>query len=205
MISLDPAKRPSFETVLHNARGTIFPESFYSFLHSYIASNNELPSSSPFSGPPSSTPASVPLTPTVSTTSNTTIKASGAATPVPAPSGPGTANGNGGPLPSDADHRIERLWEDYESVEPYVVQEREEGDEDSGAGEYSGSARPYQVTPTYFPSSLCLKLNGGCRTFFRRNCPFQIASRNYLVILRHEGEPRRKVNTFFKISMYISG
>lgn len=145
MISLDPANRPSFETLLHNARGTIFPESFYSFLHSYVASMNELPSSSPFSGPASSTPASVPLTPTVSTASNATLKAGGTSTPVPAPPGPGIANGSGGPLPSDADHRIERIWADYESMEPYVLQGQEDEGEESVRTEYASSARPYQV------------------------------------------------------------
>ena len=44
MISLDPSERPAFNTLLHTSRGTVFPEFFYSFLHNYVFSVNELSS-----------------------------------------------------------------------------------------------------------------------------------------------------------------
>ncbi|KAK0451864.1 hypothetical protein EV421DRAFT_1773494 [Armillaria borealis] len=48
MINLDPAARPTFDTLLHTSRGSVFPESFFSFLHNYVSSVNELPNVSPF-------------------------------------------------------------------------------------------------------------------------------------------------------------
>jgi phosphoinositide-3-kinase regulatory subunit 4 len=49
MTALDAARRPSFDAILQSSRGTIFPESFYSFLHNYISSVNEISAPSPFS------------------------------------------------------------------------------------------------------------------------------------------------------------
>jgi phosphoinositide-3-kinase regulatory subunit 4 len=49
MIDLNPTLRPNFETLLNSARGSAFPESFYSFYHGYVHSVEELPSPSPFS------------------------------------------------------------------------------------------------------------------------------------------------------------
>ncbi|KAA1474364.1 ARM repeat-containing protein [Dentipellis sp. KUC8613] len=118
MIALDPNARPTFDALLNNARGTVFPEAFYSFLHSYVFSVNELPASSLFGGsPPSAVPGSATPTTTVASTPNATVKG-GTATPVPTISDPHTAV-----LPSDADHRMERIWADYESVEPYLVED----------------------------------------------------------------------------------
>ncbi|KAF7329785.1 hypothetical protein MKEN_00241800 [Mycena kentingensis (nom. inval.)] len=112
MIHLDPTARPTFDTLLHTSRGSVFPESFYSFLHNYVSSVNDLPANPPFS----STATPGPLTPTVSSTSLR-------------PSPPVNVN-PGGPepaaadlLPSDSDHRMERMWSDYDSVEPYLVPE----------------------------------------------------------------------------------
>lgn len=48
MTSLDPNTRLSFDALLQSFRGTLFPESFYSFLHNYISSVNEVSSPSPF-------------------------------------------------------------------------------------------------------------------------------------------------------------
>lgn len=46
------------------------------------------------------------------------------------PKGPSTlanlapvADSSGGKLPNDSDRRIEQLWRDYESIEPYLVPE----------------------------------------------------------------------------------
>jgi hypothetical protein len=52
---LNPSARPPFDTLLHSVRGTVFPEVFYSFLHGYVSSINELPT----------TTLSVPVTTTV--------------------------------------------------------------------------------------------------------------------------------------------
>lgn len=38
MISLDPSKRPTAQQLLHQARRSVFPESFYSFVHPFVAS-----------------------------------------------------------------------------------------------------------------------------------------------------------------------
>ncbi|EGO26710.1 hypothetical protein SERLADRAFT_355396 [Serpula lacrymans var. lacrymans S7.9] len=76
MIALDPTTRPTFDTLLHTSRGSVFPECFYSFLHNYVSSINDLP-----------------------TRAETTSDA----------------------LPSDSDNRLERIWEDYEGVEPYLL------------------------------------------------------------------------------------
>ncbi|KAF6748025.1 other/VPS15 protein kinase [Ephemerocybe angulata] len=98
MIQLDPAGRPSFDTLLHTSRGTVFPEAFYSFLHNYVSTINEI---TPFTN--TNTPA--PATPLTATPSRptTTMEAES--------------------RPSDSDHRLERLWEDYESIEPYLYPE----------------------------------------------------------------------------------
>ncbi|KAF7319485.1 hypothetical protein HMN09_00287300 [Mycena chlorophos] len=112
MINLEPAERPTFDTLLHTSRGTVFPESFYSFLHNYVSSVNDLPSSPPFSNTAN---ASGPLSPTVSGTNlrpSTSLNANSAAVAEPLATDV---------LPSDSDHRMERIWSDYESVEPYLV------------------------------------------------------------------------------------
>ncbi|TFY74461.1 hypothetical protein EWM64_g9551, partial [Hericium alpestre] len=119
MIALDPAARPTFDTLLYNARGTVFPESFYSFLHTYVASVNEPPTNSLVPQP------IVPGTSTPSTSTPTGTVKAGNATPTPAP----TADPHATVLPSDADHRMERIWADYESVEPYLVEEEESGEQ----------------------------------------------------------------------------
>lgn len=110
MISLDPDQRPTFDTLLHTSRGTVFPESFYSFLHNYVTSINEVPSNLPYA-PPSITPS----------VSSTTIKASQSSNINATPH-----DANNDVLPSDSDHRLERIWADYESIEPYITQESSE-------------------------------------------------------------------------------
>lgn len=124
MIHLDPSARPTFDTLLHTTRGPgrIFPECFYSFLHNYVSSINDLPSPSPFSPTsahpqPSNNPSStgtathsvVPSTSSASTVKPTTIAAA--------------SGGGDAALPSDSDARIDRIWADYESVEAYIVPE----------------------------------------------------------------------------------
>ncbi|KAI0701928.1 hypothetical protein BC835DRAFT_1321753 [Cytidiella melzeri] len=113
MIAINPSTRPTFDTLLHTARGTVFPETFYSFLHNYVASVNE-PSAGVFSFAPQTGPTS--------TTSSTPINAKATQTTAPL-----VVSGDvfSEPLPSDSDHRMERVWSDYESVEPYLLQDFE--------------------------------------------------------------------------------
>ncbi|KZV87785.1 ARM repeat-containing protein [Exidia glandulosa HHB12029] len=94
MIALDPAKRPTFDALLQECRGTTLPEAFYSFLHNYVSTLNEPSSSAPHPFSASSAPSA------------SDRQASG--------SGPKA-------LPTDADHRIERIWTDFESMEPYLL------------------------------------------------------------------------------------
>ncbi|KAL7284649.1 hypothetical protein ACG7TL_001946 [Trametes sanguinea] len=112
MIAIDSSTRPSFDTLLHTSRGTVFPECFYSFLHNYVYSVNEVNAPALFSAAPA------PATPI-------SAVASGHKPPGHSTSSSPAHNGDGTDdrLPSDSDHRMERIWADYESVEPYLVNE----------------------------------------------------------------------------------
>ena len=92
MVALEPSHRPTFDTLLHTSRGTAFPECFYSFLHNYVSSINELSSASLF------TKSSPPVAEGHSSTEPT-------------------------PLPSDSDHRLDKIWTEYESVEQHLLTE----------------------------------------------------------------------------------
>ncbi len=92
MTLLDPAARPTFDSVLQSSRGTLFPESFYSFLHNYISSINELRTPSPFA-------------PRIDSSRSD-----------PSLRNPGTSK----TFPSDSDHRLERIWNEFDSVESYL-------------------------------------------------------------------------------------
>src|SRR6266851_1857581 len=63
MIALNPSARPTFDTLLHGARGAVFPEVFYSFLHGYVWSINELPITAPFAPVPATGTSPEILTP----------------------------------------------------------------------------------------------------------------------------------------------
>ncbi|KAJ3852330.1 hypothetical protein EV368DRAFT_41251 [Lentinula lateritia] len=119
MISLDPLSRPTFDSLMQASRGAVFPESFFSFFHNYVSSNNEISGISPF--PPNGTNIPNPgdLTPSFSATASR----SGTLTSTPpAPGGSSlNATSSGDVLPNDSDNRMERLWADFESVEPYLV------------------------------------------------------------------------------------
>ncbi|EED79789.1 predicted protein [Postia placenta Mad-698-R] len=103
MIAVEPSVRPTFDNLLHTSRGTVLPESFYSFFHNYVSSINELSTPSPFAAQPAP-PVNV-VNIVSPTTPSSTIK--------------GTAT----PLPSDSDHRMNKIWADFESVEPYLLTE----------------------------------------------------------------------------------
>ncbi|KAG6834307.1 hypothetical protein H0H93_010579, partial [Arthromyces matolae] len=114
MISLDPSARPTFDTLLHTSRGTVFPETFYSFLHNYVSSVNEISPVYQAPSPPTATPSIVP-----SSSASTLRTGSSLGPPLDAPTAVTTPEAR----PSEADHRIEKLWADYESVEPYLLVE----------------------------------------------------------------------------------
>ena len=151
MISLDPSERPTFDTLLHTSRGTVFPESFYSFLHNYVSSVNELSSDVLAVNAPS--PSAIPshIAPSIS---GGTLR--------PSPSGglnPTTGAGIGSEvksdaLPSDSDHRLDRIWADYESIEPYITLENVERDEMDVKVDYMpaviSTSRPFQVSLILF-------------------------------------------------------
>ena len=146
MISLDPSERPTFDTLLHTSRGTVFPESFYSFLHNYVSSVNELSSDVLVVN----SPTTILPTHMAPSMSGSTLR--------PSPSGGlnsnnGTGIGNEAKndvLPSDSDHRLERIWADYESIELYITPEKVERSEMDVKVEYMPSvistSRPFQVS-----------------------------------------------------------
>lgn len=113
MITLDHTVRPTFETLLHTSRGTIFPECFYSFLHNYVHSVCELLEKSPFLN------SSPPTTGTPTTTQVSQVPKPAQRTPL---SMSQELQGDNN-LPSDSDHRMERIWSDFESVETYLEQD----------------------------------------------------------------------------------
>jgi len=144
MINLDPAERPTFDSLLHTSRGAVFPESFYSFLHNYVSSINELSNETLLSNPSApSTTAQIPIPPSVS--SNLRPNSSSTMSPNVG----GAIEGKPDPLPNDSDHRLERIWADYESIEPYILPETNSDLEMDVKVEYMPSvntnARPFQV------------------------------------------------------------
>ncbi|KAI0342433.1 ARM repeat-containing protein [Trametopsis cervina] len=118
MIAIDPSSRPTFDSLLHSARGAVFPETFYSFLHNYVASVNELSAPSVFSFSPHNNSTSAAPTPTTVTPVNAKAAADAASHGL-------SGDVSSEPLPSDSDHRMERIWSDFESVEPYLIQDSE--------------------------------------------------------------------------------
>ncbi|KAJ1301055.1 hypothetical protein OPQ81_003473 [Rhizoctonia solani] len=118
MIALDPEARPSFAIALETYRGSVFPESFYSFLHEYVASVNEISSPSVFEPKPSHTPNAPD--PHASTT-----VPSGTG---PTPTVPTSTGGTGletssyeSALPNESDARIDQLWNEFAMLEPYLI------------------------------------------------------------------------------------
>lgn len=149
MIQLDPTARPTFDTLLHTSRGSVFPESFYSFLHNYVSSINDLPNNPPF------TMSSPPTTTSIHTQTSIAPSTSGS---IIRPGSSLVQNANNvtatddttESFPSDSDHRLEKLWADYESVEPYLGQDTMETVMDvrlEYATNVSGISKPFQVSP----------------------------------------------------------
>lgn len=107
MIALDPAGRPSFSEVLDSARDVAFPEAFYSFLYTYIMSINETSSHTVFARTASAQARSGGI--------NATSTADGAN--ISGATGPESW----GTLPSDSGHRMERIWGEFDSIEPILM------------------------------------------------------------------------------------
>ena len=142
MIALDHTARPTFDSILHTSRGVVFPECFYSFLHNYVHSVCEWSEKSPFLASPP---------PTIVGTPTTALMAQ---VPKPAQRAPLSMSqelqGDNN-LPSDSDHRMERIWSDFESVETYLEQDMNGGSPTEGKVESltetaaTASSTPLQV------------------------------------------------------------
>lgn len=156
MINLNSPDRPTFDNLLHTSRGTVFPESFYSFFHNYVSSINELSNNLP----PPTQPASTPVPGTrPGTVASTTTAETGIDT-----------------LTSDSDQRIERLWADYESFAPYLNEEAAQHpsmDVRIDYAQQSSTSKPFQDVlpvelhiPNYSPT------DGGQRAALQGNLPF---------------------------------
>jgi phosphoinositide-3-kinase, regulatory subunit 4 len=159
MISLDPAERPTFDTLLHTLRGAVFPETFYSFLHNYVSSVNELSEVSPFSAAPVTplSPAPIPQQ-------------------LPSPLRPVTASPlptheiDHGLLPSDSDSRVERIWTDYDSVEAYIALDASEAAIASLRSKRNGTLIPSSHLQVYILHTCCVaELKLSYRIFYRWN------------------------------------
>ncbi|TFK53148.1 ARM repeat-containing protein [Heliocybe sulcata] len=153
MISLEPSARPSFDTLLHTSRGTVFPECFYSFLHNYVSSINELPTPSPFV--PSISGTSVSSTPVGPLSPSPSANPTGSKLN-PAAAGLPTSESVPGALPNDSDRRLERIWEDYESVAPYLTLDnvdREPSEVDMKM-DFNGLLESYKPLQDIFPVEL---------------------------------------------------
>jgi phosphoinositide-3-kinase regulatory subunit 4 len=177
MIDLDPLVRPTFDTLLHTSRSSVFPESFYSFLHNYVSSFNDLPHNTPFqmASPPTATSIATQSSIAPSTSGSTLRPSSSLGQNSNAAP---TAEAPAEPLPSDSDHRLGKLWADYESVEPYLVSDAGEETVMDVKVEYTTTtaSKPFQV------SIHDLVLYGThyffCRTFYLSNCASPIATPN---------------------------
>jgi len=134
MIALDHTARPTFDTILHTSRGAVFPECFYSFLHNYVHSVCELSDKSPFLTSPPPASAGTP----------TTTPIAQAAQRAPLSMSQELQGENN--LPGDSDHRMERIWSDFESVETHLEHDANGGSPIEGKVE-SLTAAPPTSTP----------------------------------------------------------
>ncbi|KEP55073.1 phosphoinositide 3-kinase regulatory subunit 4 [Rhizoctonia solani 123E] len=122
MIALDPETRPSFAIALETYRGSVFPESFYSFLHEYVAGVNEISSPSVFEPKPSH--ASNLAEPHATTVAHS---AAGHNPTVPTTTGgQGLESSYESALPNESDARIDQLWNEFAMLEPHLIATRTE-------------------------------------------------------------------------------
>ncbi|KAG8960407.1 Serine/threonine-protein kinase [Tulasnella sp. 419] len=111
MIALDPARRPTIAKLLQTARGSTFPESFYTFFHRFIQSVNDIED-------PVTSPAS-PFAKLHSTS------ITGTSTPTEVGNLP-TTSSDPPRLPSDSDTRIDRIWSEFLEIEACLSEENME-------------------------------------------------------------------------------
>jgi phosphoinositide-3-kinase regulatory subunit 4 len=146
MIALNPSARPAFDALLHNVRGVVFPEVFYSFLHGYVWSINELPTAPPFSTLPTISASPEILTPATSAASaSTSTTKAGTVTPLHVVD----AKALEAAVPRDADHKMEKIWADYESIEPYLLEDTGEDTVTDIRVDYAPAetqGKPFQVS-----------------------------------------------------------
>ncbi|KAH8119146.1 hypothetical protein DFH11DRAFT_1838620 [Phellopilus nigrolimitatus] len=117
MIAIDPSNRPTFDTLLHTSRGSLFPECFYSTFHDFISSVNDISASAPFSHT-SSTPGAGSIAGQNAQSGGNTlddrnILGEGPQTEIAA-------------LPVDSDRRMTRVWAEFDVVEPYFSIDEED-------------------------------------------------------------------------------
>jgi len=152
MIALDHTARPTFDTALHTSRGVVFPECFYSFLHNYVHSVSEWSEKSPFAISPPPTSAGTPTTTPIGQV------------PKPAQRAPLSMSQElqgDNVLPGDSDHRMERIWSDFESVETYLEQDPNggspiEGKVESLPAAAAATSAPLQVYFSRLSICFCL-------------------------------------------------
>ena len=148
MIAIDPSLRPTFDQLLHTSRGTLFPESFYSLIHDFVSSVNDVSSSPLFAN--SSNPSLPSTLAMPSTQSRTAADDRASVSEAPRPENL--------VLPDDSDRRISRLWTEFEMIEPAL-----KGVSYEGVGsmkidytpQYS-SFKPMQVRPEH---PVCLTIS----------------------------------------------
>lgn len=111
MVALDPSLRPTFDALLHTYRGSLFPEFFYSPLHDLMLSVNDLSGSSPFLSAVGTSPVNGLVLPS-------SQRKPGA--PDDRSSSSERHFADIPKLPTDSDRRIFRIWNEFDTVEPWV-------------------------------------------------------------------------------------
>ena len=147
MIAIDPASRPTFDQLLHTTRGTLFPESFYSLIHDFVSSVNDISSNSLFTN--TSNP-SLPMTlAAASAQAKPAVDDRASISEAPRPENL--------PLPDDSDRRMTRLWAEFEMIEPALKGASEDGTSSikiDYAPQYS-SFKPLQASQINFVIGVC--------------------------------------------------
>lgn len=165
MISLDSAARPSFRAALESCRASVFPESFYSFLHEYVAGVNEITNPSIFAPKPTHTG-----NPSEVSSVGTTSVAPSVAGPTPTVSTATTVNAantglNTGAatyesmLPNESDARIDRLWNDFAMLEPHLLVTSNGDEMEKKPDKATGKTLPFQVS--IFAKTRTIRLTEG--------------------------------------------
>lgn len=136
MITLDPLGRPTFDSLLHTSRGTLFPDCFYSTFHDFISSVNDISASSPFTN-------IVDTSSKISGQTSLQMKFDEDKTTVSEMDGADVTC-----LPADSDRRIMRTWTDFDILEPHFSQEQENMEATAIKVDYAASYsafKPIQV------------------------------------------------------------